>query len=58
MLDVGGALTSLKKYRAIWGIAAIVLQYGAIWCHSDFGDQLKAFALRGLFHRGSPLNAV
>ena len=30
----GGALTSLKKYRAmIWGIAAIVSQYRAIWGH-------------------------
>ena len=29
----GGVLTSLKKYRAIWGIAAIVSQYRAIWCH-------------------------
>ena len=27
----GGVLTSLKKYRAIWGIAAIVSQYRAIW---------------------------
>ena len=26
----GGVLTSLKKYRAIWGIAAIVSQYRAI----------------------------
>ena len=25
----GGVLTSLKKYRAIWGIAAIVSQYRA-----------------------------
>ena len=30
---LGGVLTSLKKYRAIWGIAAIVSQYGAIWGH-------------------------
>ena len=30
----GGVLTSLKKYRAIWGIAAIVSQYRAIWGHS------------------------
>ena len=29
----GQALTSLKKYRAIWGIAAIVSQYRAIWGH-------------------------
>ena len=29
----GGMLTSLKKYRAIWGIAAIVSQYRAIWGH-------------------------
>ena len=34
----GGAPTSLKKsslkkYRAIWGIAAIVSQYRAIWGH-------------------------
>ena len=29
----GGVLTSLKKYRAIWGIAAIVSQYRAIWGH-------------------------
>ena len=28
-----GALTSLKKYRAIWGIAAILSQYRAIWGH-------------------------
>ena len=26
----GGVLTSLRKYRAIWGIAAIVSQYRAI----------------------------
>ena len=30
---LGGMLTSLKKYRAIWGIAAIVSQYRAIWGH-------------------------
>ena len=29
----GELLTSLKKYRAIWGIAAIVSQYRAIWGH-------------------------
>ena len=29
----GGLLNSLKKYRAIWGIAAIVSQYRAIWGH-------------------------
>ena len=29
----GGVLTSLKKCRAIWGIAAIVSQYRAIWDH-------------------------
>ena len=29
----GGVPTSLKKYRAIWGIAAIVSQYRAIWGH-------------------------
>ena len=29
----GGVLTSPKKYRAIWGIAAIVSQYRAIWGH-------------------------
>ena len=28
-----GVLASLKKYRAIWGIAAIVSQYRAIWGH-------------------------
>ena len=28
-----GVLTSLKKYRAIWSIAAIVSQYRAIWGH-------------------------
>ena len=28
-----GVLTSLKKNRAIWGIAAIVSQYRAIWGH-------------------------
>ena len=27
----GGELTSLKKYRATWGIAAIPSQYRAIW---------------------------
>ena len=27
----GGALTSLKEYRAIWGNAAIVSRYRAIW---------------------------
>ena len=31
----GGVLTSLKKYRAIWGIAAVVSPYRAIW-----GDNL------------------
>ena len=31
----GGVLASLKKYRAIWGIAAIVSQYCAIWGHED-----------------------
>ena len=30
---VGGVLNSLKKYRAIWGIAAIVSQYRAIRGH-------------------------
>ena len=29
----GELLTSLKKYRAIWGITAIVSQYRAIWGH-------------------------
>ena len=29
----GGVLNSPKKYRAIWGIAAIVSQYRAIWGH-------------------------
>ena len=29
----GEVLTTLKKYRAIWGIAAIVSQYRAIWGH-------------------------
>ena len=29
----GGVITSPKKYRAIWGIAAIVSQYRAIWGH-------------------------
>ena len=29
----GGMLASLQKYRAIWGIAAIVSQYRAIWGH-------------------------
>ena len=29
----GRVLTSLKKYRAIWGIATIVSQYRAIWAH-------------------------
>ena len=29
----GGVLASLKKYRAIWGIAAIVSQYRTIWGH-------------------------
>ena len=28
-----GVLVSLKKYRAIWGIAALVSQYRAIWGH-------------------------
>ena len=27
----GGLVNSLKNYRAIWGIAAIVSQYRAIW---------------------------
>ena len=29
----GGVLISLKKCRAIWGVAAIVSQYRAIWGH-------------------------
>ena len=29
----GGVLTSLQKYRVIWGVAAIVSQYRAIWAH-------------------------
>ena len=29
----GGVMPSLKKYRAIWGIAAIVSRYRAIWGH-------------------------
>ena len=29
----GGVQPSLKRYRAIWGIAAIVSQYRAIWGH-------------------------
>ena len=29
----GVVLTSLKKYCATWGVAAIVLQYHAIWGH-------------------------
>ena len=28
-----GVFTSLKKYRAIWGIAAIVSQSRAFWGH-------------------------
>ena len=32
-----GVLTSLKKYRAIWGVAAIVSQYRAIWGHIILG---------------------
>ena len=31
--QLGGLLTSLEKYRAMWGIAAIVSQYRAIWGH-------------------------
>ena len=27
----GGVLTSLRKYRAMWGITAIVSQYRATW---------------------------
>ena len=29
----GGVPIALKRYRAIWGIAAIVSQYRAIWGH-------------------------
>ena len=29
----GGVLTSLKIYRATWGISAILQQYRAIWGH-------------------------
>ena len=36
----GGVLTSLKKYRAIWGIAAIVSQYRAIWGHYEGGSRM------------------
>ena len=32
----GGVLTSLTKYRAIWGTAAIVSQYRAIWGLLDY----------------------
>ena len=32
----GGVLISLKKYRAIWGMAAIVSQYRAIWDLPDW----------------------
>ena len=39
----GGVLISLKKYRAIWGIAAIVSQYRAIWGHKAFGENSAGF---------------
>ena len=29
----GGVLACLTRYRLIWGIAAIVSQYLAMWCH-------------------------
>ena len=32
-LQFEGVLTSLRRYRAIWGIAAIVSQYRAVWSH-------------------------
>ena len=48
---LGGMLNSLKKYRVIWGIAAIVSQYRAIWGHylvTQKGLNLKFKALRAL----------
>ena len=35
----GGVLTSLKNYRAIWGIAAIVSQYRAICRERKFSPK-------------------
>ena len=42
----GGLLTSLKKYRAIWSIAAIVSQYRAIWSIAAIVSQYRAIWLR------------
>ena len=38
----GGAQTSLRKDRAIWGITAIISQYRAIWGHYAPGTTCRA----------------
>ena len=43
----GGLLTSLKKYRATWGIAGIVWQYRAILL---WGHQVLAVSVRAKNH--------
>ena len=45
-----GVLTSLKKYRAICGIAAIVSQYRGIWVHKDPCPSFPCF----FWKRGKP----
>ena len=45
----GGVVASLTKYRAIWGISAIVLQYLAIWSGPPF---CRAFVVMN-FHSES-----
>ena len=42
---LGECQPSFKKYRAIWGIAAIVSQYCAMWGHSVCGAFSQLFAL-------------
>ena len=40
-----GGLTSLKRYRAIWGIAAIVSQYRTAWGHWAAGDATEIYPI-------------
>ena len=51
----GGVQTSLTKYRAICGIAAIVSQYRAIWGHYDpeNGRVVLRNPEKGAFARGA-----
>ena len=48
---LGGVLTSLKRYRAIWGIAAIVSQYRAMWGHNGYIGNGRNTVSRELFRK-------